>query len=61
MEKYKLANGDEYDIIRFSDSCAVAKNGGIVYSGSYAECRKYIEAMREIVKLKRGGTRAWQR
>lgn len=25
MEKYKLANGDEYDIIRFSDSCAVAK------------------------------------
>nr|WP_300649602.1 hypothetical protein [uncultured Anaerobutyricum sp.] len=53
MEKYKLANGDEYDIIRFSDSCAVAKNGGIVYSGSYAECRKYIEAMREIVKLKR--------
>ena len=53
MERYELTNGDVYEVIRFSDSCAVAKNGGIVHSGSYAECRKYIEAMREIVKLKR--------
>ena len=50
MEKYKLANGEEDDIIRFSDNCVVAKNRSIVYSGSYAECRKYIEAMREVVR-----------
>lgn len=50
MERYEISNGDVYEIIRFSDECAVAKNGGIVHSGSYKECRKYVESMREIAK-----------
>lgn len=53
MESYELANGDIYDLIHFTDECAVAKNGSIVYCGSYGECRRYIEAMKEIIRLKR--------
>lgn len=52
MERYELANGDVYELIFFTDDCVVAKNGNIVHSGSYVECRRYIEAMREIARLK---------
>lgn len=54
MERYEMANGAVYEIIRFSDGCAVAKDAGIVYSGNYGECRRYIETMREIERLKGG-------
>lgn len=47
MERYELGNGDIYDIIRFSDECAVIKNGNVVYSGTYAGCRRFIEIMRK--------------
>ena len=53
MESYELVNGDIYDLLHFTDGCAVDRNGNIVYSGSYGECRRYIEGMREIEKLKR--------
>ena len=53
MESYELVNGEIYDLLHFTDGCAVARNGNIVYSGSYGECRRYIEGMREIEKLKR--------
>lgn len=42
MERYELANGKVYEITRWSDICTVTHKGGIVYSGSYAGCRKYI-------------------
>lgn len=43
MERYELANGKVYDIIRWSDEHAVVSNNSIVYSGTYADCRRYIE------------------
>lgn len=43
MERYELANGQVFEIIRFSDACAVVQNGQLVYNGSYSECRRYIE------------------
>lgn len=46
MERYELANGKVYDIIRWSDEYTVVSNGSIVYSGTYAGCRRYIESMR---------------
>lgn len=42
MERYELANGKVYEISRWSDTCTVAHKGKVVYTGSYAGCRKYI-------------------
>lgn len=46
MERYELANGMIFEIIRFSGDCAVVHNRKIVYNGSYSECRRYIEKRR---------------
>lgn len=43
MERYELANGKVYDIILWSDEHAVVSDNSIVYSGTYADCRRYIE------------------
>jgi len=43
MERYELANGKVYDIIRWNDEYVVAEGKEIVYSGTYAGCRRYIE------------------
>ena len=42
MERYELANGKVYELIRWSDMYAVVNEDHIVCSGTYAECRKYI-------------------
>ena len=42
MERYELANGKVYEISRWSDICTVTYKGKVVYTGSYAGCRKYI-------------------
>lgn len=42
MERYELANGKVYEISRWSDTCTVAYQGKVVYTGSYEGCRKYI-------------------
>lgn len=46
MERYELGNGRTYEIIRWLDRCTVVKDGKVVYSGTYAGCRRYIESMR---------------
>lgn len=46
MERYELKNGRIYEIIWWSDGCAVVKAGKVVYTGTYAGCRRYIESMR---------------
>ncbi len=46
MERYELGNGRTYEIIRWPDGCTVVKDGKVVYSGTYAGCRRYIESMR---------------
>lgn len=46
MERYELKSGEVYEIIRWSDECAVSKDGSIVYTGTYAGCRRYIESMK---------------
>lgn len=51
MERYELANGEVYEILRFTSDCAVAKNGSIVCSGTYTECRKFVERIRESARL----------
>ena len=46
MERYELANGKVYEITRWSDTCIVMHQGMVVYTGSYAECRKYINNLK---------------
>ena len=46
MERYELANGKVYEISRWSDTCTVAYQGKVVYTGSYAGCRKYINSQK---------------
>ena len=46
MERYELANGKVYEITRWSDTCTVMHQGMVVYTGSYAECRKYINNLK---------------
>lgn len=46
MERYELANGKVYEISRWSDTCIVAHKGKVVYTGSYAGCRKYINSQK---------------
>lgn len=46
MERYELGNGNTYEIIRWTDECAVVKDGTVVYSGTYSGCRRYIESMK---------------
>lgn len=46
MERYELGSGQVYEIIRWPDECTVVENGAVVYSGTYAGCRRYIESMR---------------
>lgn len=46
VERYELRNGKIYEIIRWPDECIVVKDGKVVYSGTYAGCRRYIESMR---------------
>jgi hypothetical protein len=46
MEKYELKNGQVFMIIRWLDMCAVSHDGKIVYTGTYANCRRFIDVMR---------------
>ena len=46
MERDELANGKVYEISRWSDTCTVAYQGKVVYTGSYAGCRKYINSQK---------------
>lgn len=47
MERYELANGNVYEVIRYwRDTCAVAQGSKIVFWGTYSECRRYIEKRR---------------
>lgn len=46
MERYELANGKVYEITRWSDICTVTHKGSVVYSGTYAGCRKYVNSQK---------------
>ncbi|MBU5680099.1 hypothetical protein [Blautia sp. MSJ-9] len=46
MERYELANGNVYEIAMWSDTYTVTHEGKVVYSGSYAGCRKYINSQK---------------
>lgn len=46
MERYEFANGKVYEIVKWSDTCTVMHKGMVVYTGSYAECRKYINNLK---------------
>ena len=47
MERYELANGKVYEITRWSDTCTVMHiRVMVVYTGSYAGCRKYINSQK---------------
>ena len=46
MERYELANGKVYEITMWSDTYTVTYEGKVVYSGSYAGCRKYINSQK---------------
>lgn len=46
MERYELANGKVYEITMWSDTYTVTREGKVVYSGSYAGCRKYINSQK---------------
>lgn len=46
MERYEMKDGKAYEIIRWPDGCMVVKDGKVVYSGTYAGCRRYIETMK---------------
>ncbi|MDO4649355.1 MAG: hypothetical protein Q4B26_11965 [Eubacteriales bacterium] len=47
MERYELRDGKVFEIIRFSDEYAVAENGTILYAGTYADCRRFIEGRKK--------------